>query len=242
MKGSGSRRSGIYCGVIVRHLYGMSLISLMIGMLISMIGILAGFMLYQNMVKVTLQTRTDASQDGQLASAMLSLQLELQSAGWGLDLATNPGPHLVLDAGPPQTLYWRYSEINSTEAVCKAFRIEDKDTNGEITRQLQLLRPKIPANCTKTAALNTLAGDWDTATTLAEFRKSEEALDVKSFPVIAIALDTASCYPYGLGTAGNYRMVTISADGAVRRAAIDAGQAAPAIAPSVYRFCIPNIP
>lgn len=225
-----------------RHIDGMSLISLMIGILISMIGILAGFMLYQNMVKVTLQTRTDAAQDGQLASAMLSLQLELQSAGFGIDKAASPGPHLVLVAGPPQTLYWRYlnDPTATTSSVCRAFRI--KDDESDTKRELQLLSPTNPASCTLGADLAGLAGGWSPAAKLAEFHKSEKALDVKSFPVITITDAVSSCFPYGLGQAGNYRMVTITADGAVRRAAIDAGEAAPAIAPSVYSFCIPNIP
>jgi len=222
--------------------YGMSLISLMIGMLISMIGILAGFILYQNMVKVTLQTRTDAAQDGQLASAMLSLQLELQSAGFGIDKIANPGPHLTLDAGSPQTLYWRYLNDPAvpTSTICRAFRIQDIENDTK--RQLQLLSPIIPASCTLAATLSGLAGGWGEISVLAEFRKSEEALAVKSFPVITITEAVASCFPYGLGQAGNYHMVTISADGAARRAANDAGEAAPAIAPSVYSFCIPNIP
>jgi len=229
--------------VVNRRSYGMSLISLMIGMLISMIGILAGFVLYQNMVKVTLQTRTDAAQDGQLASAMLSLQLELQAAGFGIDKATNPGPHLVLVSGSPQTLYWRYlnDPAVQTSTVCRAFRIQDDPTDAS-RRELQLLSPVTPASCTLVAALAGLAGGWEKTSVLAEFRKSEKALAVKSFPVITITDTVASCFPYGLGTAGNYHMITVAADGAVRRAAIDAGEAAPAIAPSVYNFCIPNIP
>lgn len=225
-----------------RHICGMSLISLMIGILISMMGILAGFMLYQNMVKVTLQTRTDAAQDGQLASAMLSLQLELQSAGFGIDKAATPGPHLALISGPPQVLYWRYLDNPSdpNSAICKGFRIQDLD--NETRRQLQMLSPETPASCTLAAALTGLAGGWKVVAVTAEFRKSEEALAVSSFPVITITSDVSSCFPYGLGQAANYRMVTISADGAVRRAAIDGGEAAPAIAPSVYSFCIPNIP
>jgi len=60
---------------------GVSLISLMVGLLLSMIGILAGLTLYKNIVQTTVQTRSDAVQDGQIASALLTLQLELQSAG-----------------------------------------------------------------------------------------------------------------------------------------------------------------
>jgi type II secretory pathway pseudopilin PulG len=227
-----------------RRVQGMSLISLMIGILISMIGILAGIVLYQNMVKVTIQTRTDAAQDGQLASAMLSLQLELQAAGFGIDKAAKPGPHLVLVEGPPQMLYWRYlNDINNLDsAVCKAFRIQDVDDGKR--RQLQLLNPNIPANCTLDVGLAAIVGGWNEANpgpvVLAEFRESEAA-DAK-LPVINITSTLSNCFPYGLGQASNYRMVTITADGAVRRAAIDKGEAAPAVAPLTYNFCIPNIP
>lgn len=220
---------------------GMSLVSLMIGILISMIGVLAGIVLYQNMVKVTLQTRTDAAQDGQLASAMLSLQLDLQTAGFGIDKVAKPGPHLVLVAGPPQTLYWRYLNDykNVNSAICRGFQVSDS-VDGN-TRSLQLLRPATAASCTLDAALATIAGGWVVDTVLAEFRKAP-ATAVESLPVITIAEAASNCFPYGLSDAGNYRMVTITADGAVRRAAIDAGVAAPAVAPAIYNFCIPNIP
>lgn len=231
-----------------RYQAGMSLISLMIGILISMIGILAGFLLYQNMVKVTLQTRADATQDGQLASAMLSLQLQLQSAGFGIDKAANPGPHLALVSGPPQALYWRYlnDPTDSNSAVCAGFRVEDASvTENEVTevrRQLQLLTPETAASCTLGANLTGLPGGWKVTSILAQFRRSEEALAITSFPVVSITSAISQCFPYGLGQAANYRTITISVDGAARRAAIDAGNAAPSIAPSVYSFCLPNIP
>lgn len=233
---------------VKRDQAGMSLISLMIGILISMIGILAGFLLYQNMVKVTLQTRADATQDGQLASAMLSLQLQLQSAGFGIDKAANPGPHLALVSGPPQALYWRYlnDPTDSNSAVCAGFRVEDVDfvVDGttETKRQLELLSPETPASCTLAATLDGLPGGWKVTSILAQFRKSQQALAITSFPVVTITQDISQCFPYGLGQAANYRTVTISVDGAARRAAIDAGNATPAIAPSVYSFCLPNIP
>jgi hypothetical protein len=213
--------------------------------LISMIGILAGIVLYQNMIKVTLQTRADAAQDGQLASALLTLQLELQSAGFGIDKAAKPGPHLVLVAGPPTVLYWRYLETSLSPAVpiCRAFRIQDVE--GGDVRQLQLLSPVVPANCNLDVALTAIVGGWSEAnpapTILAEFRKSPATL-VNSLPVITVSTSVSNCFPYGLGETKNYRMVTITTDGAARRASIDAGEAAPAVAASVYNICIPNIP
>jgi type II secretory pathway component PulJ len=226
---------------IFRRSAGMSLVSLMIGMLISMLGVLAGFMLYQNMVKVTLQSRADAAQDGQLASAMLSLQLDLQAAGFGIDRATYPGPHLIVTNGAPQTIYWRYLETSTDpdEPKCKAFQVND-NSDGD-ARKLELLEPKTAASCTLDAPLATLVGGWNVSNTLAEFKKTD-ATKVGSLPQVVMSLTTTKCFPYGLGTADNYKTVTISVDGAARRAAIDSGNAAPAIAPSIYNFCIPNIP
>jgi hypothetical protein len=218
---------------------GMSLVSLMIGILISMIGILAGMMLYQNMVKVSIQARTDAAQDGQLASAMLSLQLELQSAGFGIDLEADAGPHWALSNADPQTLYWRYQDTSVAPSitVCKAFRIQDVEAN--VRRQLQLLTPETAGSCTLNANLAALAGGWKIETVLAEFRASAAA--AAQLPVITLASAVRNCFPYGLGQAASYRMISVSADGAARRAAIDAGDEAPAIAPISYDFCLPNI-
>lgn len=222
---------------VYRRSAGMSLVSLMIGILISMLAVLAGFMLYQNMVKVTLQSRADAAQDGQLSSAMLSLQLELQAAGFGIDQTTNPGPHLTLVNGPPQILYWRYFETSTNEFMCKAFQVVD---NGDV-RRLELLEPKVATNCTSDAVLTALAGGWNLSNVLAEFKKAE-ATQVGSLPEVVISLTNTNCFPYGMGASDDYKTVTLSVDGAARRAAIDNGNAAPAIAPSIYNFCIPNIP
>lgn len=228
---------------------GMSIISLMIGMLISMIGVLAGIVLYQNMVKVSLKSRADAAQDGQLASAMLSLQLELQSAGFGIVLADNPGPHwgLVSGAGATQTLYWRYQDTSVTPAVvvCRAFRIED--TAVDARRQLQLLQPTTASSCTLNAVLTALPGGWgadpnNPPVVLAEFRATGmDGATVSKLPIITLSSSIASCFPYGLGPTADYRMITVTADSAARRAAVDEG-VAPTIAPIVYDFCLPNIP
>jgi len=218
------------------HQRGMTLISLMVGMLLSMISILAGMMLYQSMARVSIESRADAMQDGQLASAMLSLQLELQSAGYGID-PEMPGTHIqrVVD-GANQTLYWRYRETVPAGFVCRAFRIENLDNNSR--RQLQLLAPVNAASCTADAALAGLAGDWAVTSVQAEFRASPAGAD--SLPVIDIALAPRSCFPYGMGESGDYQMVTITADNAARRAAIDEGAVAPN-APFVYDFCLPNL-
>lgn len=211
---------------------GMTLISLMVGLLLSMISILAAFTLYKSLVQVSIESRTDALQDGQLASAMLSLQLEVQSAGYGI-ASDEPGTHVQLVAGPPQTLYWRYKEAGAT-FVCRGFQIQDVENNTR--RRLQLLA--LPAaNCNASGVLSSLP-NWAVSTVLAEFRASEAA--GASLPAIAITLAAQECFPYGMGEAAEHQMVTITADNAARRAAVDEGTAAPN-APVVHSFCLPNL-
>ncbi len=211
---------------------GMTLISLMVGLLLSMIGILAAMTLYKNLVHASVEARADAAQDGQLASAMLSLQLEVQSAGYGIT-SDEPGTHLQLVAGPPQTLYWRYrAATNATVYVCHGFRIEDSENNTR--RQLQLLSLSA-ASCNASADLSSLQG-W-TSNAVAEFRTSAAA---PSLPAITITKTIQKCFPYGMGEAADHQMVTITADNAARRAAVDSSTAMPN-APIVYNFCIPNL-
>ncbi len=211
---------------------GMTLISLMVGLLLSMISILAALSLYKSLVQVSIESRTDAVQDGQLASAMLSLQLELQTAGYGI--ATDaPGTHVQLVVGPPQTLYWRYKDAGAT-FVCRGFQIEDVENNTR--RRLQLLA--LPAaNCNASGVLSGLP-NWAVSTVLAEFRASEAAR--ANLPAIAITLARQECFPYGMGEAAEHQMVTVTADNAARRAAADEGTAAPN-APVIHNFCLSNL-
>lgn len=216
---------------------GMSMVSLMVGMLLAMIGILAAMTLYQSMVRTSIETRTDAALDGQLASAMLSLQLELQSAGFGV-AAGGAVPHIVqvntAAPGATQSLYWRFQATGALAPTCRGFRIAD-DQAGDI-RQLQMLQPTNPVTCTAVAALGAI--DWSVLTTVGEFRKSD-AVGV-DLPDISITMVDQSCFPYGMGQAATHKMVTITADNAARRAAKKAGTANPNDA-FVYNICLPNL-
>lgn len=211
---------------------GASLISLMVGLLLAMISILAGMMLYKNIVHTTVQTRSDALQDGQIASAMLTLQLELQSAGYGFAKGAAQ-PHVAL-SGAGDAIYWR-SRINNV-LQCKGFRVND--TADGMLRRLQLLTLGAGV-CTEADALGTF--NWVEENTLAEFRKSEAtAVDL---PEIDIGLDlAATCFPYGMGVKDTHPMVTIIADNAAITAAktADATATGPN-APFRYDFCLSNL-
>ena len=74
---------------------GITLISLMTGLAISMVLVLATLMLFQRMVRATTAARMDAQADAQRTAAFLSASIAAQEAGYGID-AAQVGTHLVV--------------------------------------------------------------------------------------------------------------------------------------------------
>ena len=74
---------------------GTTLISLMIGLAISMIVVLATMMLFQRTSRVTGEARRDAQADAQRSAAFLAANMALQEAGYGIN-AAQTGTHLVV--------------------------------------------------------------------------------------------------------------------------------------------------
>lgn len=68
---------------------GATLISTMIGLLLGLFAVLSVMTLYKTQVSQTVQTRTNTSLDGQVASALMVTQLEMQLAGFGVEAASN---------------------------------------------------------------------------------------------------------------------------------------------------------
>ena len=74
---------------------GITLISLMTGLVISMVLVLATLMLFQRMVRASTAARMDAQADAQRSAAFLSAGIAAQEAGYGID-AAHAGTHLVV--------------------------------------------------------------------------------------------------------------------------------------------------
>lgn len=77
---------------------GVSLISLMIGVAISMLGILAMMGVYQITVKKAALAGQGAATDGQRMAALFSAETLLQEAGYGLDSAAYGTDLVVIDS------------------------------------------------------------------------------------------------------------------------------------------------
>ncbi|MGB3392620.1 MAG: hypothetical protein WA956_15470 [Stenotrophomonas sp.] len=118
---------------------GQSLISMMVGLVISLITIAAMLTLYKTMVGVSNEASVAARRDGQVAAGLLAAQMELQSAGFGVDPATVPlVSRLSISAGGKQVA-WHYRD--GAGNVCTGLWV---DANG-----IYRLRPR--AGCADAA-------------------------------------------------------------------------------------------
>lgn len=80
----------------------MSMVSLMVGLLLSITGAVSLMSLYRGIVGQTVQSRQRANQDGGFAAATLSAQMELQNAGYGIGNSSAraaPNTDLVMLSG-----------------------------------------------------------------------------------------------------------------------------------------------
>ncbi|HMY39191.1 MAG TPA: hypothetical protein PK011_07695, partial [Marinagarivorans sp.] len=67
-----------------RRQTGATLISLLVGMVVSMLAILASLSMFHDLVTTSAEAKTDARQEGDLSLAVLRLDTELQAAGFNM--------------------------------------------------------------------------------------------------------------------------------------------------------------
>jgi len=211
----------------------------MVGTTLSLISIMAMLTLYKNLVSNAAIATQDARQDGQVASARLTLQRELQSAGYGM---TTPqvGTDLVLLKGaslntlstspeinPPSAdqgnvLLWRY-ETNSG-AVCRGLLSQNGElsilsTNscsGSLTSRSWTSSPLITAPAT---GLNSLAS-------------FSSAVDGNTF-----SLAYENCWPYQKDNQPLQPRLAVTLTTNLTAST----SSAPADANQIT-FCLPNVP
>lgn len=228
------------------HFYqqsGMSLISLLIGLLISVLCILGSLTLYKNLIHVATETKLDSNHDGQLASAMLMIQLEVQSAGYGVDIPTSPSILRHAPATGELQLLWRFSNDGGTTFQCRG--LYEKPEEQGLYRNLSLI--KVDAGCNGTTSLNTLT--WNIANPLAVLGKwrvvDDGVADIGLDDYVAdnstmfdFVVTEKACNPFNVtGPATDVRgHLTVKVPGsAFLQGAADMGV-------TNYEYCLPNIP
>ena len=198
---------------------GITLISLMTGLVISMVLVLATLMLFQRMVRATTAARSDAQADAQRSAAFLSAGIAAQEAGYGID-AAHAGTHLVVlknaalvdsvlsgepvplgasadldpDLHPGYAVVWAENATGATgDPRCSALLAPSPSDKGG-------LRKLGPVPCADAAAFSALA--W-TALPLS---------DAPAAPV-AVTWRAAACTPFGIaaGTGAPKVLLTLTA-------------------------------
>ncbi|KAA8733284.1 hypothetical protein F4V57_08645 [Acinetobacter qingfengensis] len=190
---------------------GVTLTSLLIGLLIAMLCILAVLSLYRTVVHTGVDSRKAATHDTQLQSALTTVQMLLQNAGFGLDPS---GSHVNIgtisfknssnvDVSTTALVWKNAGSSDGTSITCHG--IADIAGSGE--RQLVLLSG---SNCTSTSNLS--AASWTQESILATL--SDFSSDSTNPVQVTFAKSNASCTPYGAGSVDTsvlHPNVTISA-------------------------------
>ena len=198
---------------------GITLISLMTGLAISMVLVLATLMLFQRMVRATTAARIDAQADAQRSAAFLSAGIAAQEAGYGID-AAQAGTHLVVltsaalaDSALSGTLaspgdignavVWAENATGTPQPRCSALLAPSLSDKGG-------LRKLGPVPCDNAAAFATLA--WTTALPLLDAPTAPDA-DAPAAPLVAITWRAAACTPFGIaaGTGAPKVLLTLTA-------------------------------
>ena len=152
---------------------GATLIGLMIGLLVSMIGILGSLSLYKTLTQTSVDATFDTKHDGNAAITLTLISSATQNAGFGLlapDAAAVPPvfPHIIQHAATG-SLVWRsanvpdiavFNPLFPTASGVKCQRVIEEFDNANNTRIVLLESVIDGPNCDSTSDLTALAAAW----------------------------------------------------------------------------------
>lgn len=115
---------------------------MMIGLLISLLTIAAMLVLYKNIIASSSDASRAALRDGQVASALLAAQTELQEAGFGIPAQEPLSTRLAVSSDGKQ-VSWRFKPELGQPDHCAGLRLVDQVPTGNgPPRGLYRLPPK----------------------------------------------------------------------------------------------------
>ena len=170
---------------------GISLISLMVGLLISLLAILLVMTLYKLVIGVSINSIGTSQRDGQLASALLATQIELQQAGYGIERAVGtPDATLLSISNTPTQAVWRFRPDLVTD-TCAGVRLTSTGTDAG----LSWLPPK---SCTSATTVTWTASELQPLASQAVFFAPK-------------ARDDSTLSEAGVADLGSARFIALSA-------------------------------
>ena len=230
---------------------GVTLISTLVGLLLGLFAALSIMSIFKTQAKAVIQHRMSSSLDGQVATALLVTELEMQRAGWGVEAAAGSSC-LNAAAGPSGTANTDFvvvagvtadddfSAINWADGTVKAIGASG---TAAVNGNAVFWRWINDANVSTCSGLVSVSGglyrladkacgdaaDWDTTWDLDDLTPLVHRSTLDAGQAIGFAVQRIACTPYGRMTASNGLRVTVSA-----------GQSTNGLSSSVMS-CIPNI-
>lgn len=188
---------------------GLSLMSTMVGLLLAIFSVLAVMALFRTLVLNTVDAKDNAAQDTVVSSGMLTAQMEIQKAGFGIESTTsncanstdstpsasvNTDLILIADAtltgatlaGTQQTI--SASNATGNALIWRWFDSGQSYCAGLLASGGGLLSLR-PSSCT--SATNWASTNWTSANLIPQGRLAGE----KSFQFLEVK--TATCWPFG---------------------------------------------
>lgn len=213
---------------------GVTLISLLVGLFISMLCILGSLTLYKNLIQVATESKIDTLHDGQLAAAMLTMQLELQSAGYGIENAgVNDVVKHRVSGGTANTieLLWRFNDGTVQCRGLKEDAVTDSET-GLVYRVLNLRQ--VSSGCNTTTNLTSMT--WENHAVLAQWPVVAGLKPYIDTHGTLLDFDVApvACSPFGAMDQQPHLRAQISAPSSAVLNGVPDAQV------TRYDFCLPN--
>lgn len=191
---------------------GVSIVSLMVGLVISALVALGLMSLFKATARSSAAARLDTVADEQLVSALLRAQIAAQDAGYGIDSASY-GTHLLVLSGAAlsgttlsgtavavgsagNAVLWVLSSGSSVQCAGLLFDSASDGSGG--------LKRLGPVTCTTAAGITGWASaSWASSTWIAS--PSNHTVDAVSFTAA-----TGTCQPYGLAGLASTLRLTVS--------------------------------
>ena len=180
----------------MKYQSGTTLISLLIGLLIAMLCIIAVLSTYRTIVRTGVESRIASTHDTQLQTGLTTAQIFLQNAGFGLDGSNNLlTANVQVESQEASALLWRYKD--GTNIICQG--LADIKSSDNKKRRFVLLESD-PTTCDETSNLDGFT--WKVQSILANL---EDYSTDKSNPKQVTFTERPSmiCTPFGSGNPDN---------------------------------------
>ncbi len=166
----------------MKNQQGITLVSLLVGLAISMLCLMALLALFRTVIHTSIDARKSSVLDTQLQNSLTTVQVLVQNAGFGYPASTSTAPNIVevasiADVTANKAILWRWDpDVDSTTgSICQGITYTEN--------ALILLK--------KTCSYNlplTTGSTWERDSTLASFPTGT---------TITFELEDQTCAPYG---------------------------------------------